>query len=419
MIKHIFKIIWTERKMNGWILLELILVFCILWFCVDYLYFTTKRYFEPKGFDTEHTYVINVSMKDEGRETLASDDEKAKQQMLDDIWTIYDRIKKYPAVEYVSYSHASYPYSGSWSSSNIMIDSVGVDFRYKRVTPEFFDVFKVKINSGTPFDWNNIVSDNPVIISTDRNGLIGGKLPEEIKYLNPDKENKEKVIGIAEKSKRSEYEEYNVAVYKPLKKDNSSILSSREICVRVKPDADKNFAEQFTNDMRGQLEVGDYYLSSVRSLEEYREEYMGWMQYSDNFKSIYSISAFLVINIFLGIVGTFWFRIQSRRSAIGLRIAMGASKKNVRSMFIGETIILLFIASLIAASICINITMADILKDIGIPAINREWEDVEFSQYFIDFGITFIFLAVIATLAVWLPAQKASNIQPAEALRDE
>ncbi|MFV0418814.1 MAG: ABC transporter permease [Dysgonomonas sp.] len=419
MIKHIFKIIWTERKMNSWILLELILVFCILWFCVDYLYFTTKRYFEPKGFDTEHTYIINVSMKDEGRETLASGDEENKQQILDDIWTIYDRIKKYPLIESASYSHASQPYSGSWSSSSIMVDSVEVEFRYKRVTSGYFDVFKIKLESGTIFDWNNVISESPVVISTNRNGLIGGKLAQEIKYLNPDKENKEKVIGVAEKSKRSEYEDYYITLYKPLRKDDLSLSSYREICVRVKPDADKNFAEQFTNDMRGQLEIGPYYLSSVRPIDEYREEYMEWMQFSNNFKSIYSISTFLIINIFLGIVGTFWFRIQSRRSDIGLRIAMGASKKNVRSMFIMETIILLFIASLIATPICINITMADILKDIGIPAINREWTDVEFSQYFIDFAITFIFLTVIATLAIWLPAHKASNIQPAMALRDE
>lgn len=419
MIKHIFKIIWTERKMNSWILLELILVFCILWFCVDYLYFTTKRYFEPKGFDTEHTYVINLSMKDEGRETLASDDEEGKQQILNDIWTIHDRIKKYPAVESASYSQASQPYAGSWSSSNVMVDSVGVEFRYKRVTPEYFDVFKVKLESGTIFDWNNVISESPVVISTDRNELIGGKLAKEIKYLNPNKDNKEKVIGIAEKSKRSEYEDYYITLYKPLKKDDPSVAPYREICVRVRSDADKNFPEQFTNDMRGQLEVGPYFLSSVRPIDEYREEYMEWAQFSDNFKSIYSISAFLIINIFLGIVGTFWFRIQSRRSDIGLRIAMGASKKNVRSMFIGETIILLFIASLIAAPICINITMADILKDIGIPAINRKWVDVGFSQYLIDFAITFIFLTVIASLAVWLPAHKASNIQPAMALRDE
>lgn len=113
MIKHISKIIWTERKINAWILLELILVFCILWFCTDYLYFTTKRYLEPKGFDIEHTYRIGISMKEEGQAISASNDSIKKQEMLNDIWTIYDRIKRYPATEYISYSQSAHPYSGS------------------------------------------------------------------------------------------------------------------------------------------------------------------------------------------------------------------------------------------------------------------------------------------------------------------
>ena len=35
MIKHIFKIIWAQRKSNGWILGELVIVMCALWFMMD------------------------------------------------------------------------------------------------------------------------------------------------------------------------------------------------------------------------------------------------------------------------------------------------------------------------------------------------------------------------------------------------
>ena len=63
MIRHIFKIIWNERKTNAWITLEYVLVFCVLWFCVDYLFYMGKCYFEPNGFDIEHTYQINMQRK--------------------------------------------------------------------------------------------------------------------------------------------------------------------------------------------------------------------------------------------------------------------------------------------------------------------------------------------------------------------
>ena len=63
MIRHIFKIIWNERKTNAWITLEYVLVFCVLWFCVDYLSYMGKCYFERSGFDIENTYEINMQEK--------------------------------------------------------------------------------------------------------------------------------------------------------------------------------------------------------------------------------------------------------------------------------------------------------------------------------------------------------------------
>ena len=35
---------------------------------------------------------------------------------------------------------------------------------------------------------------------------------------------------------------------------------------------------------------------------------------------------FLLVNILLGIVGTFWFRTQHRRGELGLRVAVGSTR---------------------------------------------------------------------------------------------
>jgi len=419
MIKHILKIIWTERKSNAWILLELTLVFCILWFCTDYLYFNLKRYREPKGFDIEHTYRIGINLNDEGRRIVASGTDEEKESMLQNIWTIYDRIKKYPAIENVSYSDKALPYSGSNRSNSFFVDSTEVYSFVKIITPEFFDLFKIKIISGASFNEENSVTGNGVIISGNRNDKFGSKNINEIKELRHSDDTKDNVIGVANKLKYDEYDNYRLFAYYPLKKDGKRIIERREIAVRVKPEADRDFAEKFIKDMRNQLDIGPYFLTSVISLEKDREDYMNWMGYSGEFKSIFSITSFLIINIFLGIIGTFWFRTQSRRGEIGLRVAMGSSRANVQRMFIGETLLLLFLASILAAVICINISLADILKDINLPAVGKETEQVASVRYLINYGFTFLFLAFIAILAVWYPAKKASEVQPAEALHDE
>jgi len=419
MIKHILKIIWNERKSNAWILLELTLVFCVLWFCTDYLYFNLKRYMEPKGFDIEHTYRIGINMKDEGRQTVASGTDEEKDAMLQNLWTIYDRIKKYPATENVSYSRAAILYTGNARCSNYFVDSTQIFSWIKAVTPEFFDVFKINIISGSSFNETNSVVDNNVIISGDRNDMFGTKKANEVKEIqNGINTTKDNVIGVANKVKRDEYDNYQETIYYPLKKDDKwTVTGNLEIAVRVKPEADHDFANQFIKDMRNQLEVGPYFLSSVISLEKDRESYMNWTGLSGNFKSIFSIATFLIVNIFLGIIGTFWFRTQSRRSEIGLRIATGSSRANIQKMFIGETLLLLFLASVVAAVICINVSLADILKDINVPVVDSK-QGAEM-RYLINYGLTFLFLALIAILAVWYPAKQASEIPPAEALHDE
>lgn len=410
MTYHIFKIIWTERKANFWILLELILVFSILYFCVDYLSFMGKRYFEPKGFDIKHTYVIKLG-------TRKNIKESGNDNRSENLRTIHDRIKKYPAIESASLSLFAYPY-GIVTGNEYMVDSVKQKVLDKIVDLEFFKLFDIKLTSGRFFEPTDIVASDVNIISPDADNMFANKNVQEVKKIALG-EAKYKVVGATRGIKKSEFEEYSLNVFSPLKKDEELLSSFGDLCVRVKADADKDFSVQFTKDMQSQMEVGSFYLASVVPIEKIREDYISNKGYDNNLKSIYAIVIFLLANIFLIVIGTFWFRIQSRRNEIGVRIAFGASKRSVKSMFIQESILLLFVASLFAMVICINMSMGNVLKDLGIPVPDRDNEISGLSQYFLNYSIGFIFLALIIILAVWYPARKASNIQPAEALRDE
>ncbi|NDV94936.1 ABC transporter permease [Dysgonomonas sp. 521] len=419
MIRQIFKIIWTERKINIWILSELVLVFCILWFCVDYIYFFTKRYLEPTGYDIEHVYSINLGVQEEGNRIINNGSEDERNSQLNTLWTIIDRIKKYPDVAYLSLSYDAIPYSGSFRNNTFTLDSVVDNIQIKTVVPEYFNVFDIDILQGNIADWNN---RNSIVISGDRDNLFLKRDAGQIKSLDFGEEENENVIGVAEPTKRSEFNKSEPVVYVLLSRNDAKAIDTNgytEICVRVKAGADKDFAERFTKDMQEQIAVNPYFLSSVVPISDIGKNFAKWTGYDSNFKSIFSITAFLLINIFLAVVGTFWFRTQTRRSEIGLRVALGSPHRNIQLIFILETVILIFLASVIAAIVCINVSLIDILKDIGVPAVDRNEAPAGIGQYFINYGITFLILAAISIVAVWYPSRRASKIQPAEALRDE
>jgi len=382
----------------------------------------TKRYFEPKGFDVEHIYRINIGMKNDISE---DDDQRDESKPKIDIFTVFDRIKSYPGVENACISFAAIPYSNSYSSTSIFLDTISSSTRMKMVSPEYFDVFKIQIQNGKIFTWDDAVEDKSVLISPNRNNeflnMHVGKVQSF--YMGrssdtPDPDRQRTVMGIVSKTKWSEYHDYEAMMYYPVKK-NDTRFGTGEICVRLKPEADHDFVSRFTKDMSEQLEIGKYYLSSVESLQERRADFIKSHEFDTNMNSMYSIVTFLVINIFLAIIGTFWFRTRARRNEIGVRLAHGASKANIKSMFTLETILLLFLASIIGAILCINISVADILKDMDLPVANRRGLVPTTTDHIIDYILTFFILSVITFIAVLYPASRASKIPPAEALRDE
>ena len=451
MIKHIFKIIWTEKKLNAWILLEMIVSFSILWFCTDYLFYMGKKYFEPKGFNIEDTYKINLEIAnnpysammtkyyetgeitDENRAVVEAyrQGKTPNQNYNDRAWLLLRMIEQYPGVEYASLSRIANPYNTGSILGQYFVDSLQSSpgpkedfhtYKYqKAVSPDFFHVFQIKLIEGEYFN-ENLSLDRQFIISGDDNNLFSKENVADVKWLYwKDQQGNTisgKVAGVVNKTKRGDYEDFIPVVYVPLEKD-ADLTLGMEICFRLNPEADKNFINRFNKEMKPLLDVEPFSYHGIESLKDTREKYMKIFDYDSKFKSIYLVSFFLIFNILIGIVGTFWFRMQSRRGEVGLRMAMGASKKGIRRMYMLEAILLLSLATIISIIICINISMTDFLESASLPMVFRmDNEIVSWSRYLGNSALTFLALSIITIFSVWYPAQKASTVQPAEVLRD-
>lgn len=51
--------------------------------------------------------------------------------------------------------------------------------------------------------------------------------------------------------------------------------------------------------------------------------------------------AFMLVNVFFGIIGTFWLRMQNRKGEIGLRMALGAHRITLERYMYTEGLCLL------------------------------------------------------------------------------
>jgi putative ABC transport system permease protein len=147
-------------------------------------------------------------------------------------------------------------------------------------------------------------------------------------------------------------------------------------------------------------------VTPVRAMEELVIRSTDRQDFNMLLMSIFGGSALLLASI--GIYGLMAYSTSQRVQEMGVRMALGAAGADVRNMVIwqGMCLALAGAAAGIAAALSLTRFLASLL--FGIPA----WDPVAF------IAAPSVLLGV-ALAAVWLPAQRASRIDPIRALRHE
>jgi putative ABC transport system permease protein len=110
----------------------------------------------------------------------------------------------------------------------------------------------------------------------------------------------------------------------------------------------------------------------------------------------------------IGLYGVMSYNVARRRNEIGIRMALGAQQARVLRMVLGEVAVLIGIglAAGIGAALAASRFVASFLYGLQL---NDPW----------TLGIAAAILAMVAAIAGYLPARRASRLDPMTALRDE
>jgi len=147
-------------------------------------------------------------------------------------------------------------------------------------------------------------------------------------------------------------------------------------------------------------------ISSVRSMDEVSVQSTADREFNMLLLSIFGGAALLLAAI--GIYGLMAYSVKQRTREIGIRMAVGAEPSQIRSMVIfeGMRVALVGVILGIVASFGLTHLIAAFL--FGVKASDAP-----------VFTAVPILLSAVALFAVWLPARRASEIDPIEALRHE
>jgi putative ABC transport system permease protein len=133
-------------------------------------------------------------------------------------------------------------------------------------------------------------------------------------------------------------------------------------------------------------------------------------QASDFEQLINCLAAVSLIVGGIGIMNIMLVSVTERTREIGIRKAIGAKRRNIRSQFLLEALFLSLTGGLIGVIGGILFTLY------GLPALKPDWET---SLTLLPVFVAFTISAVIGIFFGLYPAYKASNLDPIEALRYE
>ena len=422
-IVHNLRMIRARLRSNGWVFAELFLVFIVMWFLCDSLGCLKYTFYRPLGYNIDHVYQLSMIKGGESRDSSMTNADK--------YLGILQKLEREPAVEVAALSYWSLPMSGNNSYNSLAVqDTIGCAVRIINATGGYTRVFRMKEDAKRSFAampvGSDVTSGNYVMLSEGaadyyKERVPGFSLDTPLSWYG-DSANVVIQCGMIGSFRSYRYGADAKWVFRRI--DENVIRTElrddgAQIVFRVKPAADgPDYREKFLREIAPKLDTDNAFVADAAPYTEQQLQFEVMNGDTDKVNSQAVVVLFLLVNVFLGLIGTFWFRTRRRRSEIALRMAMGSTRGGVFRLLIGEGLLLLALVTLPAMVVCYNVGMAEFT--IGRTSLISTWP-IEWSVIRFLAGSlgAWLLIALMVVIGIWFPARQAMKIEPAEALHEE
>jgi putative ABC transport system permease protein len=277
------------------------------------------------------------------------------------------------------------------------------------ISTDYFKTMGIPVRQGRVFDQTDRFESTPVVIVNERfaskyfpgQNVVGKRIMPGF-AADDSGEKMREIIGVVGNVKHlSLKNEDSPEMYLPNTQLPFSVLS---LVIRT----NVSNPNVLTTAVRKELAAMDATipLTGVRVFEEYIARSLARPRFNTLLLSIFAGTALVLTAI--GIYGVMAYSVTQRTSEIGIRIALGAGKGSIFRLVVGQAMMLVGISVVIGLA--------------GAFAATRILEGLLFGVGASD-PLTFIsivfLVSAVAFIAAWLPARRATRVDPIIALRAE
>jgi len=399
----------TEWRNNLWMTVELVIVGVILWGIFSVFASLVYIHQAPEGIDFTDVYNGRLGYIPKDANTRKAYPDSLHNEWTD-LATLIANLKSNPYIESIGTGTNAIPYNFNYSGCSIQA-RIGDSIQYyignlREMTPDMVRTLRITgVNGETSEQLAQMVEEGKWLISTHENSYHDNNpelWPGHEAVIGNDSTNIKQIGALIHGIRRNDYEPVFGGVL--IFDDHGWPY---DIAIRVKPGKGQEFMESLKAD---DLEFGNVYAHNICSIEDKKKE--AHRDVSTFIRNMSACALFVMIAVFLGFLGSFWYRTQQRVPELALRKVNGATDADLFRRFIGEGLILLCVAApFIIGIAAIVLTGAFNLFEIrGSVDQGILWAMIP---------ATLAVLALMIAAGVWLPARKAMKINPAEALKDQ
>ena len=289
---------------------------------------------------------------------------------------------------------------------------------YLPASPGYFDVFRISLVKGRVFtDQDNGAAERVVVINEamakkywPKNDALGARITIG-KGVGPEfEEPPRQIIGIVGDVRQSGLSQpSNPIMYVPIAQVNDGIMAlNNRIIPMTWVVRTKLPPFSLSADIQRQLREssGGLPVAHIRSMQQVVGESTARNDFYMTLLSIFAGVALVLASI--GVYGLMAYSVQQRTQEIGVRMALGASPKQVRRMVVIQGMPLAIVGVILGAASALGLTrlMSSLLYGV------KPWDPL-------TIVLVSVLLSGVTLLATYLPARRASRVDPMVALRYE
>jgi len=354
------------------------------------------------GFDSRNALLVTLNPQ-----LVGYDDDRSRtfyQQAI-------ERVSGIPGVEAVGVTRLLPLGDSSNSNGPILKEgetlargSAGRDVMTNIVSPGYFDAMQIAFTDGRNFDQRDKKDTQKVVVINQRmaqalwpgESAVGKRI-----FIGAESRDPLEVVGVVKTGKyRSLAEDPKMFFYYPITQRRPASMT---MVVRTNTDP-RNFVGAVRHEMQSIDRTVP--LSAVKTMPDH----MTWPLWGPNMAASLSL-AFGVIALLLSSVGLYSvmaYVVSQRTREVGIRMALGASQQSVLRMIATQGMRLAAVGALLG--VLLSLALVKVMSSLLIGV----------SGYDVTtFALVAALLAVVAFVACYLPARRATKIDPLIALRYE